>query len=63
MTYAQKEERCKSCYYHSESPNWRWPCDECTGATATLVKPTKDYFRMGQRYEKEAMEELRKEQL
>lgn len=45
MTYAQKEERCKSCYYYNESSNWCWPCDACVGAVATLVKPTKDYFR------------------
>lgn len=46
MTYAQKEERCKSCYYYNESSNWCWPCDECADAIATLVKPTKDYFRI-----------------
>lgn len=45
MTCAQKEERCRSCYYYNESSNWCWPCDECAGAIATLVKPTKDYFK------------------
>lgn len=55
MIYAQKEERCKSCYYYNESANWCWPCDECAGAIATLVKPTKDYFRIRQECEKVAL--------
>lgn len=46
MTHEEAKERCTRCeYFHRQSDGcWHWPCSECSGSTATLVVPTKDYF-------------------
>lgn len=46
LSYKEKKERCKKCKYahQSESALWSWPCDQCLGATVTLVEPTGDYY-------------------